>query len=383
MTRDTFRPGAGALIVDRITESDLDALASLLEELSGYPTDRKRMIRELRAIRGDRSYILLGARLDGVLAGTAMGILCRDLVGDCRPFMVVENVIVSAAVRGSEWVRLMNALEREPTHAAVCTSTSCHRCTARARIDFTNRSAILPTLRAASENTCGIADKRYSVRNNRSSGGGNDMWCRVTGTSGNPELPSTTAEAGGYAHCMTSGSTMIRLCTETDFEEMYAIINDAAVAYRGVNPGRLCTSLHDARALRGDRTRRRVSRASRKTGFLIGVDAGFRTFRDVTLIRHAYVRTARNERRETGSRSSHTCFPLAVRPVLTSMGRPPTGARCLLFELTRIPYSGCLAEEEEKTALLDNIQTNLGEPTAIQLRWVAGAPYSIPCKRCL
>jgi len=114
MTRDTFRPGAGALIVARITESDLDALASLLEELSGYPTDRKRMIRALRAIRGDRSYILLGARLDGILAGTAMGILCRDLVGDCRPFMVVENVIVSAAVRGSGvGTALMNALERE------------------------------------------------------------------------------------------------------------------------------------------------------------------------------------------------------------------------------------------------------------------------------
>lgn len=114
MTRNTSRPGENLLIVDRVTEADLDALALLLEELSGDPTNRKRMIRELRAILDDHSYILLGARLDGVLAGTAMGILCRDLIGDCRPFMVVENVIVSASVRGSGvGTALMNALERE------------------------------------------------------------------------------------------------------------------------------------------------------------------------------------------------------------------------------------------------------------------------------
>ncbi|MNZ70717.1 putative acetyltransferase [compost metagenome] len=28
-----------------------------------------------------------------------MGIICQDIVGDCRPFMVIENVVVSNHIR--------------------------------------------------------------------------------------------------------------------------------------------------------------------------------------------------------------------------------------------------------------------------------------------
>ena len=102
------------ITIDRIAKTDIDALAALLEELSGYPTDRRIMRDELFAVLADPAYILLGTRYGEILAGTAMGIVCRDLVGECRPFMVVENVIVSAAVRGSGvGTALMNALERE------------------------------------------------------------------------------------------------------------------------------------------------------------------------------------------------------------------------------------------------------------------------------
>jgi GNAT superfamily N-acetyltransferase len=66
------------------------------------------------SLESDTDYILLGVREEGRLVGSVMGILCRELYGHCRPFMVVEDVIVDQAHRrrgvGS---KLMEAVEQE------------------------------------------------------------------------------------------------------------------------------------------------------------------------------------------------------------------------------------------------------------------------------
>ncbi|MFD2877411.1 GNAT family N-acetyltransferase [Paenibacillus rhizoplanae] len=50
--------------------------------------------------------------VDGELLGSLMGIVCQDLVGDCRPFMVIENVVVSSrARRQGLGKKLMTAIE--------------------------------------------------------------------------------------------------------------------------------------------------------------------------------------------------------------------------------------------------------------------------------
>ncbi|QDH22717.1 GNAT family N-acetyltransferase [Saccharibacillus brassicae] len=65
------------------------------------------------ALAADHNYRLLGAFEGEALAGSAMGVICHDLIGDCRPFMVVENVIVSEAFRGRKAGKLlMEELER-------------------------------------------------------------------------------------------------------------------------------------------------------------------------------------------------------------------------------------------------------------------------------
>jgi GNAT superfamily N-acetyltransferase len=52
-----------------------------------------------RYIQQNGHYHVLGAFYNGELVGSVMGIECMDLVGQCKPFMVVENVIVSDQVR--------------------------------------------------------------------------------------------------------------------------------------------------------------------------------------------------------------------------------------------------------------------------------------------
>ena len=89
---------------------------------------------------------------------------------------------------------------------------------------------------------------------------------------------------------------MIRDCGPDDFKAMVEIINDAAAAYRGVIPADCWHEPYMA----ADALRRELDAGVRFRGFeqdggLQGV-MGVQRVRDVVLIRHAYVRTARRNR---------------------------------------------------------------------------------------
>ncbi|MEI0740098.1 hypothetical protein VQ056_31650 [Paenibacillus sp. JTLBN-2024] len=85
--------------IRHIAESDLPALARLYEELMGIPTNGDRMLQVFRSAESSGNYHILGAFHEGELAGSLMGIICLDFVGSCKPFMVIENVIVSSRIR--------------------------------------------------------------------------------------------------------------------------------------------------------------------------------------------------------------------------------------------------------------------------------------------
>jgi GNAT superfamily N-acetyltransferase len=86
---------------------------------------------------------------------------------------------------------------------------------------------------------------------------------------------------------------MIRTCTDDQFATIAAIVNDAAEAYRGVIPPDCWKEPY----MPNDELAAEISRGVRFWGFeedgeLLGV-MGIEDVEDVTLIRHAYVRTAR------------------------------------------------------------------------------------------
>ncbi len=85
---------------------------------------------------------------------------------------------------------------------------------------------------------------------------------------------------------------MIRRCTETDFEAILAVVNEAARAYDGVIPAdRYHQPYMPAGELRGEIDAGVEFWAWEEAGALLGV-MGIQEVKDVTLIRHAYVRTA-------------------------------------------------------------------------------------------
>jgi GNAT superfamily N-acetyltransferase len=108
---------------------------------------------------------------------------------------------------------------------------------------------------------------------------------------------------------------MIRKCNKTDFEEIYSVINDSAMAYKGVIPvDRWKDPYMPREELRHEIDDGIVFYGYEEDGKLVGV-MGIQDVRDVTLIRHSYVRTSKRGQGIGGkllSRLRH----LTHRPVL-------------------------------------------------------------------
>jgi N-acetylglutamate synthase-like GNAT family acetyltransferase len=108
---------------------------------------------------------------------------------------------------------------------------------------------------------------------------------------------------------------VIRKCTENDFESMFEIINDAAQAYKGVIPADRWNEPYMSREyLRHEIDTGVEFWGYEEKGRLIGV-MGIQDVKDVTLIRHAYVRTAERNKGIGGKLITHL-KALITRPAL-------------------------------------------------------------------
>ena len=89
---------------------------------------------------------------------------------------------------------------------------------------------------------------------------------------------------------------MIRRCNDRDFEPIWDIVNDGARAYKGIIPDDCWTDPYMSRQeLQHEIDEGVVFWGYEETGTLAGV-MGLQQVQDVTLIRHAYVRTSSQKR---------------------------------------------------------------------------------------
>jgi N-acetylglutamate synthase-like GNAT family acetyltransferase len=108
---------------------------------------------------------------------------------------------------------------------------------------------------------------------------------------------------------------VIRLCDGRDFEFVWAIINDGAQVYRGTIPEDRWTEPYMSREkLQHEIDDGVVFWGYEDAGNLLGV-MGLQQVGDVTLIRHAYVRTSSQKRGVGAHLLSHLRL-LTKRPVL-------------------------------------------------------------------
>jgi N-acetylglutamate synthase-like GNAT family acetyltransferase len=108
---------------------------------------------------------------------------------------------------------------------------------------------------------------------------------------------------------------MICLCDDSKFDVIYEIINDAAQAYDGVIPADRWKEPYMSRdELRHEMDEGVVFWGYEEDGELIGV-MGIQDVQDVTLIRHAYVRTVKRNQ-GIGSKLLFCLLEQTDRPVL-------------------------------------------------------------------
>lgn len=108
---------------------------------------------------------------------------------------------------------------------------------------------------------------------------------------------------------------MIAICGEHDFHDIFEIINDGASAYRGVIPA---DRWHDP-YMTADELQKQIEEGVQFWGYregekLIGV-MGIQDKKDITLIRHAYVRTTERKKGIGGKLLEHL-RGIAATPVL-------------------------------------------------------------------
>jgi len=144
---------------------------------------------------------------------------------------------------------------------------------------------------------------------------------------------------------------MIRRCDENDFELIWQIINDGAIAYRGVIPEDRYKEPYMSRV----ELRHEMRDGVEFWGFeeddaLTGV-MGIQPVKGVTLIRHAYVRTWR-QRAGIGARLLSHLRSLAHGPVL--IGTWADASWAIRFYQK---HGFRLAAPEEKNALLGRYWT--------------------------
>jgi GNAT superfamily N-acetyltransferase len=144
---------------------------------------------------------------------------------------------------------------------------------------------------------------------------------------------------------------MISLCDDADFEKIFVIVNDAAIAYRGVIPP---DRWHEPYMPR-EELRAEIDAGVRFWGFweggaLVAV-MGLQEVQDVALIRHAYTRTA-SRGRGAGGALLEALKAQAGRPLLVGTWKAATWA-VRFYEKRGFRLTG----EEEKVRLLKRYWT--------------------------
>ena len=139
---------------------------------------------------------------------------------------------------------------------------------------------------------------------------------------------------------------MIRKCIDSDFLSIYSIINDAAIAYKGTIPP---DRWHDP-YMTQDQLRTEINKGvvfwgwEEKDG-LAGV-MGIQDVKDVTLIRHAYVKTILRDK-GIGTKLLNHLMGQTSRPVLIGTWK------AALWAIKFYRKNGFkLVTEEEKNLLL-------------------------------
>ncbi len=80
--------------ISPVTENDLESLAELYQQLLPNEISIPAMRKVLEKNRDNPNHMVIAAKIDGRLVGTLLAVVCEMLFGQCRSFMVIEDVVI-------------------------------------------------------------------------------------------------------------------------------------------------------------------------------------------------------------------------------------------------------------------------------------------------
>lgn len=87
------------LIIRRLFENDLQSLVKLYKQFWGEESNLEKMKRKFKELKDNPNYIFLCAIIDETMVGSIMGIICEELYGKCKPFLIIEDLVVDKKYR--------------------------------------------------------------------------------------------------------------------------------------------------------------------------------------------------------------------------------------------------------------------------------------------
>ncbi len=85
--------------IREIDKKDLGSLIKLYQEFWGDKSNLENMQNLYDELIKNPDYIILCAEIEQKVVGTLMGIVCYELYGECKPFIVMENLVIDSNYR--------------------------------------------------------------------------------------------------------------------------------------------------------------------------------------------------------------------------------------------------------------------------------------------
>jgi ribosomal protein S18 acetylase RimI-like enzyme len=82
------------ITIRKLTDADIDSLAELYKLFWNDDQNINKMKLRFDELKNNQKYIFLCAAIDDRVIGTIMGIICEELYVDCKPFLVMEDLVV-------------------------------------------------------------------------------------------------------------------------------------------------------------------------------------------------------------------------------------------------------------------------------------------------
>lgn len=96
-----------------LLENDLKPLAKLYKQFWNEDSNIEKMKIKYKELENNPNYIFLCAIIYKIVVGSVMGIVCEELYGECRPYMLMEDLVVDKEYgRMGIGKSLMNELEK-------------------------------------------------------------------------------------------------------------------------------------------------------------------------------------------------------------------------------------------------------------------------------